>query len=422
MKKKEYKVSIDCADCALEVEEMLNGRDDVKNAVFNYAKGTLTLETSLSDDEIKKICRETEEDMEFLENEEKAYVFSVEIDCADCARKVEEELKKTEGVEKAFFDFPKGKLHVSTTLTEKEIMKICRSVEDEIVFHSSSLEEKKDFSLYRIGISIVLVALSYILGFPFLAVTGYIVSGYDVLMKAMKNIARGKVFDENFLMTAATIAALGVKNFEEAAAVMVFYQIGEYFQNRATRKSRESIGKLLDLSADTVTVKKGDEWIDGCPEEIEEGSLIMVKGGEKIALDGIVEEGSGFLDTRALTGESMPVSVKKGDKVLSGSVNGESTLIIRTTSVYAESTATKIMKLVEEGEGKKAESEKFITVFSRYYTPFVCISALLLALISPLFGITWTDSIYRAAMLLVISCPCALVLSVPLTYFASMGA
>ena len=422
MQKKEYKVSIDCAGCAKEVEEMLNDRSDVKNAVFNYAKGSLTLETSLSDEEIKKICRETEEDMEFLSSSTVSYLFNVEIDCADCARKVEEALKESQGVEKAFFDFPKGKLHVTSSLSEKEIMKICKDVEDDMVFHSSSLEEKKDYSLLRIALSVVLLALSYAVNLPLLAIIGYAISGYDVLIKAIRNIAKGKIFDENFLMAIATIAALSVRSFDEAAAVMVFYQIGEYFQNKATRKSRDSIGKLLDLSTESVMVKENGEWKEKDPEEVAEGSLVMVKGGEKIALDGVVEEGSGYLDTRALTGETMPQEVKKGDSVLSGSVNGESTLIIRTTSVYSESTATKIMKLVEEGEGKKAESEKFITLFSRYYTPAVCVSALLLALLSPAFGVSWSESIYRASMLLVISCPCALVLSVPLSYFASMGA
>ena len=223
-------------------------------------------------------------------------------------------------------------------------------------------------------------------------------------------------------MSLATIAALCTNNIEEAAAVMIFYQIGEYFQDKATDKSRDSIGKLLDLEAEGVEVLINGEWKEIEPEEVEKGSIFRVKSGEKIALDAIVDSGEGFIDTRALTGESVPVKVKKGDKVLSGSVNGDSTLILKSTEEYEDSTASKIMKLVEDGESKKAGSEKFISVFSRYYTPLVCLSALLLALISPLFGVSFSDSVYRAAMLLVISCPCALVLSVPLTYFAAMGA
>ena len=178
----------------------------------------------------------------------------------------------------------------------------------------------------------------------------------------------------------------------------------------------------MDLEADSVEVFIDNEWKEIEPEEVKKGTLFRVKSGEKVALDAIVEEGVSFIDTRALTGESVPVKVKNGDKVLSGSVNGDSTLILKSTEEYGDSTASKIMKLVEEGESKKAGSEKFISVFSRYYTPLVCLSALLLALISPLFGLSFKESIYRAAMLLVISCPCALVLSVPLTYFAAMGA
>ena len=223
-------------------------------------------------------------------------------------------------------------------------------------------------------------------------------------------------------MSLATIAALGTGNLEEAAAVMIFYQVGEFFQDKATDKSRDSIGKLLDLEGDSVEVLSDGEWKETEPEDVRKGDVFRAKSGERIALDAVVQEGEGFIDTRALTGESVPRKVKAGDTVLSGSVNGDSTLILKAVEEYEDSTASKIMKLVEEGENKKAGSEKFITVFSRYYTPLVCLSALLLALISPLFGVGIKESIYRAAMLLVISCPCALVLSVPLTYFAAMGA
>ena len=274
----------------------------------------------------------------------------------------------------------------------------------------------------RAILSILLLVSAYIFSLPILAIISYIVAGYDVILKAFKNMLKGKVFDENFLMSLATIAALCTNNIEEAAAVMIFYQIGEYFQDKATDKSRDSIGKLLDLEAEGVEVLINGEWKEIEPEEVEKGSIFRVKSGEKIALDAIVDSGEGFIDTRALTGESVPVKVKKGDKVLSGSVNGDSTLILKSTEEYEDSTASKIMKLVEDGESKKAGSEKFISVFSRYYTPLVCLFALLLALISPLFGVSFSDSVYRAAMLLVISCPCALVLSVPLTYFAAMGA
>ena len=417
--KKTYRVEIDCEDCALEVEEKLRSNPNIKDVSFNYPKGKLTLTTTLNDSEIIRLSKEAEEDIKFLSEEVKNYVFTLTIAEND-KEKLLEALEKENRAKKAFFD-KKNRLHVSSSLSEKEIIKIGKSFSS-VSFHTSNIEEKKNYTLERAIFSILLLVSAYIFSLPILAIISYIVAGYDVILKAFKNILKGKVFDENFLMSLATIAALCTNNIEEAAAVMIFYQIGEYFQDKATDKSRDSIGKLLDLEAEGVEVLIGGEWKEIEPEEVEKGSIFRVKSGEKIALDAIVDSGEGFIDTRALTGESVPVKVKKGDKVLSGSVNGDSTLILKSTEEYEDSTASKIMKLVEEGESKKAGSEKFISVFSRYYTPLVCLSALLLALISPLFGVSFSDSVYRAAMLLVISCPCALVLSVPLTYFAAMGA
>ena len=417
--KKTYRVEIDCEECALEVEEKLRSNPNIKDVSFNYPKGKLTLTTTLNDSEIIRLSKEAEEDIKFLSEEVKNYVFTLTIAEND-KEKLLEALEKENRAKKAFFD-KKGRLHVSSSLSEKEIIKIGKSFSS-VSFHTSNIEEKKSYTLERAIFSILLLVSAYIFSLPILAIISYIVAGYDVILKAFKNILKGKVFDENFLMSLATIAALCTNNIEEAAAVMIFYQIGEYFQDKATDKSRDSIGKLLDLEAEGVEVLINGEWKEIEPEEVEKGSIFRVKSGEKIALDAIVDSGEGFIDTRALTGESVPVKVKKGDKVLSGSVNGDSTLILKSTEEYEDSTASKIMKLVEEGESKKAGSEKFISVFSRYYTPLVCLSALLLALISPLFGVSFSDSVYRAAMLLVISCPCALVLSVPLTYFAAMGA
>ena len=417
--KKTYRVEIDCEECALEVEEKLRSNPNIKDVSFNYPKRKLTLTTTLNDSEIIRLSKEAEEDIKFLSEEVKNYVFTLTIAEND-KEKLLEALEKENRAKKAFFD-KKGRLHVSSSLSEKEIIKIGKSFSS-VSFHTSNIEEKKSYTLERAIFSILLLVSAYIFSLPILATISYIVAGYDVILKAFKNILKGKIFDENFLMSLATIAALCTNNIEEAAAVMIFYQIGEYFQDKATDKSRDSIGKLLDLEAEGVEVLIGGEWKEIEPEEVEKGSIFRVKSGEKIALDAIVDSGEGFIDTRALTGESVPVKVKKGDKVLSGSVNGDSTLILKSTEEYEDSTASKIMKLVEEGESKKAGSEKFISVFSRYYTPLVCLSALLLALISPLFGVSFSDSVYRAAMLLVISCPCALVLSVPLTYFAAMGA
>ena len=417
--KKTYRVEIDCEECALEVEEKLRSNPNIKDVSFNYPKGKLTLTTTLNDSEIIRLSKEAEEDIKFLSEEVKNYVFTLTIAEND-KEKLLEALEKENRAKKAFFD-KKGRLHVSSSLSEKEIIKIGKSFSS-VSFHTSNIEEKKSYTLERAIFSILLLVSAYIFSLPILAIISYIVAGYDVILRAFKNILKGKVFDENFLMSLATIAALCTNNIEEAAAVMIFYQVGEYFQDKATDKSRDSIGKLLDLEAEGVEVLINGEWKEIEPEEVEKGSIFRVKSGEKIALDAIVDSGEGFIDTRALTGESVPVKVKKGDKVLSGSVNGDSTLILKSTEEYEDSTASKIMKLVEDGESKKAGSEKFISVFSRYYTPLVCLSALLLALISPLFGVSFSDSVYRAAMLLVISCPCALVLSVPLTYFAAMGA
>ncbi len=421
MKKYTFRVSIDCAECAKKVENALNDNPAVENAVFDYPKGKLTLSTILSEDEIKAICRNVEDEIEFI-NDVKNYVFTVSIDCAECASKVEKALKENENIKKAVFNYPKGKLYVTSSLTEEEIRKLCLSVEDDMSFHTASIAEKKDWSIYRIICAVILFIISKVSGIGYIAILSYIIAGYDVLWRALKNILRGKVFDENFLMSIATVAALCIASYDEAAAVMIFYQIGEYFQRKAVGSSRDSIGKLMDLSSDNVTVKRNGEWVAVKPEEVGIGELILLKSGEKLALDSTVTDGESYVDTRALTGESVPVKVSKGSKVLSGSVNGEDTLTLRVDKEYSESTASKIMKLVEDSEGKKAASEKFITKFSRYYTPFVCVAALLVAVIPSLFGLTeWKDSIYRAAMLLVISCPCALVLSVPLTYFASMG-
>lgn len=419
--KRVYSVKIDCEECALEVEEALNNDKDFKEVIFNFPKGKLSLTTHLCDKEVMERTKRIEEDLEFLDLKDNNFVFTLTLPPSIKKDDFIKTINKDERIKKCWFD-KSNKLHVTTTLGEKEVITLSSFLFPSISFHTVSIEEKRSYTLEKVIVAIVILSVSHFFSLPLLALVAYIVSGYDVLWKALKNIIKGKIFDENFLMAIATIAALFTNNLPEAAFVMIFYQIGEYFQDKATDKSRDSIGKLLDLSVENVEAEKDGSWVVVEPEEVKKGSKIRVKGGERFALDSIVYEGEGYIDTRAITGESVPVKVKKGDKILSGSVNGEATLVLITQSEYQDSTATKIMKLVEEGEGKKAESEKFISVFSRYYTPAVCISALLLALISPLFGVTWKDSIYRAAMLLVISCPCALVLSVPLTYFASMGA
>lgn len=249
----------------------------------------------------------------------------------------------------------------------------------------------------------------------------YIVLGYDIVLSALKNIFKGRVFDENFLMTIASIGAFIIGDHPEAAAVMLFYQIGEALQDKAVEKSRRSITELMDIRPDYANIEIDGKIKAVSPAEVQIGSIIIVRPGEKIPLDGTVEKGETFLDTSALTGESVPRKVTAGDAVLSGSINTSSPVYIRVDKEFSESTVSKILDMVEHAQSKKAHSEKFITVFARYYTPIVVIAALLLAFIPPLFAGEFTKWLYRGLMFLVVSCPCALVVSIPLGFFAGIG-
>ena len=250
----------------------------------------------------------------------------------------------------------------------------------------------------------------------------YLALGWKVLLTAGKNIIRGEIFDENFLMSVATIGALCVGEYEEAILVMLLYRVGEFLQDRAVDKSRKSISDLMDIRPDYANVQKDGEWTQIKPEEVPVGTLILVKPGERIPLDGIVEEGFSRIDTAALTGESLPVDASCGSEVQSGTINLDGLLKIRTTAASEDSTAARILDLVENAAASRANSEKFITKFARYYTPIVCGLAVLLAVIPPLFfhGV-WADWIHRALSFLVVSCPCALVISIPLGFFGGIG-
>lgn len=251
----------------------------------------------------------------------------------------------------------------------------------------------------------------------------YLIVGYDILVKAAKNIAHGQVFDENFLMMIATFGAFAIGEYEEAAGVMIFYQIGELFQNYAVGKSRASISALMDIAPEYANVEEDGELVEKDPDEVHTDDVIVVKPGEKIPLDGVVLEGSSLLDTSSLTGESVPRSVREGDEVISGCVNGSGTLKVRVTKEYEDSTVSRILELVENASSRKAPVENFITTFARYYTPAVTIGAVLLAIIPPLFfGGSWAEWIRRACTFLVISCPCALVISIPMGFFGGIGA
>lgn len=250
----------------------------------------------------------------------------------------------------------------------------------------------------------------------------YLIIGYDIIFKAFRNISHGQVFDENFLMMIATFGAFGVKEYLEAVAVMLFYQIGELFQSYAVGKSRQSISDMMDICPEYANIEQDGELIQVDPDEVEIGSIIVIKPGERIPLDGVIVEGDTMIDTAALTGESVPRHATTGDEIISGCVNGSGTIKVRTTKDFDDSTVAKILELVENASSKKSKTENFITKFAKYYTPFVTIGAVIIAVIPSIITGDWGEWIKRACTFLVISCPCALVISVPLGFFGGIGA
>lgn len=281
----------------------------------------------------------------------------------------------------------------------------------------------------RIILAFALYLVALMIHFPLewinqlIYLVAYVIVGWEIVKKAFRNITRGKVFDENFLMTVATIGAFGIGEFPEAVAVMLFYQVGELFQHYAVDKSRKSIASLMDIRPDFANVEREGNVQKVNPSDVKIGEIIIVKPGEKVPLDGIVIEGTSSLDTKALTGEALPRDVQEGLQVISGCINLNGVIKIEVTKEYGESTVSKILNLVENASSKKAKSENFITKFAQYYTPIVVFIALILAVIPPLMipGATFSDWIYRALSFLVVSCPCALVISIPLSFFGGIG-
>ena len=291
------------------------------------------------------------------------------------------------------------------------------------------MNKKMKKQLHRIIISGILLLFSILVDInvnyinSIIFIVAYFIIGYDILLKAFKNIKRGKVFDENFLMSVATIGALCIGNIPEAVSVMLFYQVGELFQSYAVNKSRKSVASLMDIRPDYANVIRNDKHIKVDPNEVNIEEIILIKPGEKIPLDGVVVEGSSMLNTLALTGESVPRRVEKGDEVLSGCINNESVLKVKVTKKFGESTVSKILDLVENASSRKSNSEAFITKFAKYYTPIVCGIALVLAVLPPIIlNQEFNTWIYRALSFLVVSCPCALVVSIPLSFFGGIGA
>lgn len=280
----------------------------------------------------------------------------------------------------------------------------------------------------RIGTALAIFAFGFLFkGYEAISVVlfvlAYALAGFDVLYQAVRNILRGQIFDENFLMAIATVGAFIIGDFAEGAAVMLFYQVGELFQSYAVNQSRKSITELMNIRPDFATVLREGEYVTVDPEEVKVDETILVKPGEKVPLDGVVIEGSTTLDTAALTGEALPREIKTGEEVISGCININGTILVRVSKEFEESTVAKILDLVENASSKKAKAENFITKFAKYYTPIVVIVAALLAVIPPLLvpDASFKDWLYRALIFLVVSCPCALVISIPLGFFGGIG-
>ena len=364
------------------------------------------------------------------------------LDCPNCAAKVERKINTLEGIKEATVDFLGKKIVVlADEISENELVELIQTEVDKIedgvkVFvpkvqagESSSEEEDTGKIKKKLLIGGVLFVLGIFvpktLFIPKLAVflVSYLVIGGDVLLSAFKNILNGQVFDENFLMAIATIGAFVIGEYPEGVAVMLFYQLGELLQGIAVNNSRKSIVSLMDIRPDYANIKVGEGIKKVSPEEIKVGEIIVVKPGEKVPLDGKIVKGASTFDTSALTGESLPREAKAGDDVLSGFINKNGLIEIQVAKVFSESTVSKILYLMENAGSKKSKTENFITKFAKYYTPAVVITALIVAIFPPLLiqGATFSDWIYRALIFLVVSCPCALVISIPLGFFGGIG-
>lgn len=364
------------------------------------------------------------------------------LDCPNCAAKVERKINTLEGIKEATVDFLGKKIVVhADEISENELAEIIQAEVDKIedgvkvfvpkVQAGESSSEEEDTG--KIKKKLLIGGILFVLGIfvpktlfiPKLAVflISYLIIGSDVLLSAFKNILNGQVFDENFLMAIATIGAFAIGEYPEGVAVMLFYQIGELFQGIAVNNSRKSIVSLMDIRPDYANIKVGEGIKKVSPEKIKVGEIIVVKPGEKVPLDGKIVNGASTFDTSALTGESLPREAKAGDDVLSGFINKTGLIEIQVTKIFSESTVSKILYLMENAGSKKSKTENFITKFARYYTPVVVITALILAIFPPLLiqGATFSDWIYRALIFLVVSCPCALVISIPLGFFGGIG-
>ncbi len=451
---------LDCPNCSAKIEKEVGDLEDVSSSVVNLMKQTLTISVKTSasgkiQDEVATIVHSHEPDVKVSEQTDsyvtKKYLLKG-LDCPNCSAKIEKEVGELEGVALSEVNLMKQTLTVSMDHNKAASMldmvtTIVHSHEPDVEVSEQKADtsvapDKKEKTpvysdddkkltirlisgavIYAVGMGLTLfghVSLPVELG---VLIVAYIILGWDVVWQAVKNITRGQIFDEHFLMSLSTIGAFAIGEYPEAVAVMLFYQVGEFFQSLAVKRSRKSISDLMDIRPDSATVRRNGELVVAAPETVSIGELIVVKPGEKIPLDGIVTEGESMLDTRALTGESVPRSIRKEEEVLSGCVNQSGVLTIKVTKSFGESTVTKIIDLVENASSRKAPTENFITTFARYYTPIVVGMAAILAIIPPvILGGGWSEWLRRGFVFLIVSCPCALVISIPLTFFGGIGA
>lgn len=438
---------LDCPHCAEKIRAGSEEISGVKSADMNFISKRLTLlfegNADNIESELRKIVKKLEPDVNVVvakdtakqDGLKKEYLLE-NLDCPHCGEKIADRVGKLDGVSSSVCSFVNKKLTVmhngSNLNLENEIKSIVAELEPDVnvkPFSVQTLPQKSyKGDIIRLCISGVFFIMSFIIPNEYakagMALAAYFIAGYDVLWSALRNLLHGEAFDESLLMTIATVGAIALKDFSEGAAVMLFFQTGELFQNIAVDRSRKSITKLMELKPEKASVLKNGKIYEVAPEDVNIGDTIVVKPGERIPLDGEVCEGNSQLDVSAITGESLPAEIIPGDKVLSGSTNLKGVIKIKVENVFSQSAVSKILDMVQNSNEKKAKTEKFITRFARVYTPAVVGAALLLILIPSIFT-GFSDSskwLYRGLLFLVVSCPCALVISVPLSFFSGIGA
>ena len=451
---------LDCPNCSAKIEKEVGELGGVASSTVNLMNQTLTVQAGTSVatsllDTVTTIVHSHEPDVEVSEKTEpavtKVYLLKG-LDCPNCSAKIEKEVGELDGVTSSTVNLMNQTLTVRagtsvaaslldtvTTIvhshepdvevSEKQLEATAPVKKDEKAAVYNDEDKKRTIRLavgavvYAIGMALTVFAKLPTLAELAFLIVAYVILGWDVVWQAVKNITRGQVFDEHFLMSVSTIGAFAIGEYPEAVAVMLFYQVGEFFQSLAVKRSRKSISDLMDICPDSATVKRNGVLQVVSPESVAVGEIIVVKPGEKIPLDGIVVDGESMLDTKALTGESVPRSIRKGDEALSGCINQSGLLTLKVTKSFGESTVSKIIDLVENASARKAPTENFITTFARYYTPVVVGMAAVLAIIPPLvLGGGWSEWLRRGFVFLIVSCPCALVISIPLTFFGGIGA